>query len=91
MGDPLKPMPDALDEAPIEVPGANPPIEPAPFPAGTDMPPDQHDTDDVDDPGTVTTPDDLLGTPAHERSDDPSVDDAPEVRMNERPGVASDG
>ncbi len=66
MTDP-NPIPDALDEEPMERPGADDPIEPAPFPGPDDEP---HD-DDATATDDVVTTDDLLGTPDGERSDDP--------------------
>ncbi len=55
--------PNAPDEDPLDLPGADAPIESAPSP-GPDVEIDEA-------PAEVTSTDDLLGTPPGERSDDP--------------------
>ncbi|MFP5370355.1 MAG: hypothetical protein ACLGI3_06360 [Actinomycetes bacterium] len=86
MPDPT-PVPDARGIEPMEPPGAEPSSEPPPVPAGRGVLPNQHDLDADDDEvalgddinperdaPAVTTTDDLLGTPAGERSDEPRAD-----------------
>ena len=59
MSAPRTSLPDALDDAPMELPGADHPIEPAPFPGA-----------DGGDPPEVYVPsDEPLGVPA-----DPPID-----------------
>ncbi len=55
MSDPRTSLPDALDDAPMELPGADHPIEPAPFPGA-----------DGGDPSEVYIPsDEPTGVPAN--------------------------
>ncbi len=57
------PIPKAPYQEPLDLPGADAPVEPAPSP-GPDVEIDEA-------PAEVTSTDDLLGTPPGERSDDP--------------------